>query len=68
MNKYKVISLHPTNVCDMNCPFCYRDKGKIKPNEKLFLGLPKYLNESISSWWGGVNSFPRIHKEIWRRM
>lgn len=42
---YKVISLHFTNDCNFDCPFCYREKGTELMDEKLFLGLPRFLKD-----------------------
>ena len=37
-----VVSLHFTNECNGDCPFCYREKGKETMDEKLFLDLPRF--------------------------
>ena len=41
----KVVSLHFTNECNGNCPFCYREKGKETMDEELLLDLPRYLKD-----------------------
>ena len=41
----KVVSVHFTNECNGNCPFCYRKKGNEIIDEKLFLGLPRFLKD-----------------------
>ena len=49
MKKFKVISIHYTNKCDLNCPFCYKKKDtKEKPLEfwyKLIPYLSKFTNQ-----------------------
>lgn len=42
---YKVVSIHFTNDCNFNCPFCYREKGTELMDEELFLGLPRFLKD-----------------------
>ncbi len=63
MKKFKCIAIHASNVCDMEppCPFCYKKKGDIKPNESLFLRLPKYLKEITNQ----VACLPES-EEIWK--
>lgn len=42
--KYDIISLHFTNRCNLNCPFCYKEKksSKVKP-QKFFIDMIPYL-------------------------
>lgn len=42
---YKVVSLHFTNDCNFDCPFCYRDKGTELMDKELFLDLPRHLKD-----------------------
>ena len=65
--KYKVVSIHASNICDMGCPFCYKKKGDIKPNEKLFYGLPKYLKQitnQVAMGGGEITLFPEFVKKF----
>jgi len=41
--KYKVISLHFTTDCNLNCPMCYRPKDIKAKNDKFFFDLIPYL-------------------------
>ncbi len=41
----KVVSLHFTNECNGDCPFCYREKGKETMDEELLMELPRFLKD-----------------------
>jgi len=41
----KVVSLHFTNECNGDCPFCYREQGKETIDENLLLALPRFLKD-----------------------
>jgi len=46
-SKFKVVSLHFTSKCNLNCPFCYRpreESNEKKPN-KFFLDLIPYIKQ-----------------------
>lgn len=60
---YKVASLHFTNDCNFNCPFCYREKGKETMEKELFLGLPRYLKDVTDQVALGGGE-PTLHPEL----
>lgn len=65
--KFKCISIHASNICDLKCPFCYKEKGDIKPNESLFLRLPKYIKEitnQVALGGGEITLFPEFVKKF----
>lgn len=45
MKRFNVVSIHFTNECNLDCPFCYRENGKDTMDEDLFYGLPEYLSD-----------------------
>jgi len=62
----KVVSVHFTNECNGNCPFCYREKGKETMDETLFLGLPRYLKDVTNQVALGGGE-PTLHADIVQR-
>ena len=45
MRKKKVVAIHFTEKCMLNCPFCYARHSDKTIDEDLFLSLPKYLKQ-----------------------
>lgn len=43
--KYSVVSIHFTNICNLNCPFCYKEKGQELMDDLTLFEYPKYLKE-----------------------
>lgn len=46
--RFDVVALHFTDVCNLNCPICYKPKGENTMHPKIFLELPKYLAKITS--------------------
>ena len=61
-----VASLHFTNECNGNCPFCYREKGNETMDKTLFLGLPRYLKDVTNQVALGGGE-PTLHPELVER-
>lgn len=64
---FKVIALHFTNECSLDCPFCYVEKGHEVMNKDLFLGLPKYLSqitEQVAIGGGEPTEHAKLVKEF----
>jgi len=62
-DKFKVVSIHFTTVCNYNCPFCYKAKTNKMMDKDLFLGLPAYLKEitdQVALGGGEPLLFPRL--------
>jgi len=60
---YRVVSIHFTNNCNFNCPFCYREKGKETMDEELFLELPRFLKDitdQVALGGGEPTLYPEI--------
>jgi len=67
---FKVVSIHPTNVCNLNCSFCYKGKGDIEPDEKFWCKMPKYLKEitnQVAMGGGEIFLFPEFIKKFSKR-
>jgi MoaA/NifB/PqqE/SkfB family radical SAM enzyme len=62
----KVVSLHFTNECNGNCPFCYREKGKETMDEELLLDLPRYLKDVTDQIALGGGE-PTLHPDLVQR-
>jgi len=61
--RFKVVALHFTQKCNFNCSFCYREGGEKTMDEKLFLGLPKYLSQitdQVALGGGEPTLFPEL--------
>jgi organic radical activating enzyme len=69
MNRFSVVSMHFTRECNLDCPFCYRPKGKTG-NEKpfmFFIDCVKYIKEiapQIALGGGEPFLFPAFIKDL----
>ncbi len=45
MKRFKLVSLHFTNECNLECPHCYKARGGSTMDRDLLLELPKYLSK-----------------------
>ncbi len=43
--KYKVVSLHPYTKCNMNCPFCYKEKSNKEKPKQFWYDLIPYISK-----------------------
>ena len=60
---YRVVSLHFTDSCNFNCPFCYREHGKHLIDRELFLGLPRFLKDATDQVAVGGGE-PTLYPEL----
>ena len=67
--RFRVIALHPTNICNYNCSFCYKKlmKNKEKEPDSMWFKLPKYLKEitpQVAVGGGEIFLFPEWIKKF----
>lgn len=69
MKRFKVVSIHFTNKCNLNCPFCYKERGNNIMMHDMFLYLPKYLSKitpQVAVGGGEPLLFPELLKTFAR--
>ena len=55
MTRFKVVSIHPTKMCDLHCPFCYRNDSKA-----ILL-----KDERPLEWWlGMIPAFKKLAPQV----
>jgi MoaA/NifB/PqqE/SkfB family radical SAM enzyme len=65
--KFKVISLHMTCDCDLNCPFCYAFKGVKSKPKTFWYGLIPYIKKlapQVAAGGGELFTDPKFVREF----